>query len=108
MASSHGRSVRRAAAATVVAVLAFATSAVGLASAATGDSWTAHPVAAANNWLSVAYGNGVFVAISVDGTNRVMTSGSLLPRPTTTTTSGPTTTTTSAADPVVATPTVTG
>ena len=45
------------------------------ASAATGLDWTAASAAAANNWISVTYGNGLFVAVSNDGTNnRVMTS----------------------------------
>ena len=48
------------------------------------------------------------VDVSVDGTNRVMTSGSLLPPPTNTTTSGPMTTTTPAAAPVATTPMFTG
>jgi DNA-binding beta-propeller fold protein YncE len=38
------------------------------------SSWTAQSPTAANFWLSVAYGNGLFVAISYDGSNRVMTS----------------------------------
>src|SRR5690606_5527398 len=29
---------------------------------------------AANSWTSVTYGNGLFVAVAYDGTNRVMTS----------------------------------
>jgi predicted RecA/RadA family phage recombinase len=37
--------------------------------------WTARTSAADNNWLSVTYGNGLFVAVSQSGTgNRVMTS----------------------------------
>src|SRR5690606_21150331 len=40
----------------------------------TGDNWTAHPAAENNEWRSVTYGNGKFVAISQSGTNRVMTS----------------------------------
>lgn len=38
-------------------------------------SWTSRTSAADNNWSSVAYGNGIFVAVSTSGTgNRVMTS----------------------------------
>ena len=40
----------------------------------TGTKWTARTAAAANSWRSVTYGNGLFVAVSSDGTNRVMTS----------------------------------
>jgi len=45
--------------------------------ASTGTTWTSQssPVGANNVWFSVAYGNGLFVAVSLDGTgNRVMTS----------------------------------
>jgi hypothetical protein len=41
---------------------------------ADGTSWTAAAAAEANSWRSVAYGNGVWVAVSSDGTNRVMRS----------------------------------
>jgi hypothetical protein len=37
-------------------------------------TWTARTAAQANSWGSVAYGNGLFVAVSSSGTNRVMTS----------------------------------
>ncbi|MBU6329729.1 MAG: fibronectin type III domain-containing protein [Acidobacteria bacterium] len=37
-------------------------------------TWTARTAAEANSWKSVAYGNGVFVAVADSGTNRVMTS----------------------------------
>ena len=37
-------------------------------------SWTAVAAAAANEWQSVAYGNGVWVAVANTGTNRVMRS----------------------------------
>ncbi len=41
----------------------------------TGTKWTSRTVAASNKWVSVAYGNGLFVAIANNGTgNRVMTS----------------------------------
>ena len=39
-----------------------------------GTTWTARSAAEANQWRSVMYGNGVFVAVSQNGTNRVMTS----------------------------------
>jgi hypothetical protein len=35
-------------------------------------SWTAASAAEANTWRSVTYGDGYFVAVSKDGTNRVM------------------------------------
>ena len=41
-----------------------------------GITWTIRTSAADNEWLSVTYGNGLFVAVSWTGTgNRVMTSG---------------------------------
>jgi hypothetical protein len=41
-----------------------------------GITWTLRTSAANNSWLSVAYGNGLWAAVSYDGTgNRVMTSG---------------------------------
>ena len=42
--------------------------------AADGTSWSAVAAAEANAWVSVDYGNGVWVAVSVLGTNRVMRS----------------------------------
>ena len=42
-----------------------------------GMNWTAQTAAANNDWYSVTYGNGLFVAVSVDGTNRVMISSAL-------------------------------
>ena len=36
--------------------------------------WTARTAAEANYWRSVTYGNGLFVAVAYNGTNRVMTS----------------------------------
>jgi hypothetical protein len=39
-----------------------------------GVNWTTRTSAADNSWLGVTYGNGVFVAVSSDGTGRVMTS----------------------------------
>jgi hypothetical protein len=42
---------------------------------ADGITWTSRTSAADNDWTSVAYGNGLFVAVSNNGTgNRVMTS----------------------------------
>ncbi|MEJ0073183.1 MAG: hypothetical protein WDN27_03855 [Candidatus Saccharibacteria bacterium] len=40
-----------------------------------GINWTVRTAAVANSWESVTYGNGLFVAMSADGTNRAMTSG---------------------------------
>ncbi len=37
-------------------------------------TWTARSAAEQNSWRSIAYGNGLFVAVSADGSNRVMTS----------------------------------
>jgi hypothetical protein len=39
-----------------------------------GVTWTARAAAEANLWRGVTYGNGLFVAVSTTGTNRVMTS----------------------------------
>jgi len=39
-----------------------------------GVTWTARSAAEANEWTSVTYGNGLFVAVANSGTNRVMTS----------------------------------
>jgi hypothetical protein len=40
-----------------------------------GSTWTSQTSAANNQWQSVTYGNGLFVAVSSTGTdNRVMTS----------------------------------
>jgi outer membrane protein OmpA-like peptidoglycan-associated protein len=41
---------------------------------ADGTTWTARSAAEANQWSSVTFGNGTFVAVSNYGTNRVMTS----------------------------------
>jgi outer membrane protein OmpA-like peptidoglycan-associated protein len=41
---------------------------------ADGTTWTARSAAEANQWTSVTFGNGTFVAVSNNGTNRVMTS----------------------------------
>jgi hypothetical protein len=37
-------------------------------------NWTAQSSSEANQWRSVTYGNGLYVAVSSTGTNRVMTS----------------------------------
>jgi titin len=37
-------------------------------------SWTARDASEANAWISVTYGNGVFVAVAANGSQRVMTS----------------------------------
>ena len=42
-----------------------------------GITWTSRTSAADNAWYSVAYGDGLFVAVSGDGTDRVMTSGTV-------------------------------
>jgi len=43
-----------------------------------GINWTTVSNAvASNDWEALCYGNGMFVAVSSDGTNRVMTSGSI-------------------------------
>ncbi|MDZ7744295.1 MAG: hypothetical protein U5K77_00835 [Candidatus Saccharibacteria bacterium] len=39
-----------------------------------GETWTTHASTEVNFWNSVTYGNGIYVAVSSDGTNRVMTS----------------------------------
>lgn len=41
---------------------------------ADGTTWTARTAAEANTWNSVTFGNGTFVAVSSNGSNRVMTS----------------------------------
>ena len=59
----------------VVIASLFSVSAVSQA-AADGITWTSRTSAADNYWFSVAYGDGLFVAVSTSGTgNRVMTSG---------------------------------
>lgn len=57
-----------------VALLALGVLAVGPGLSHANESWTARTAAQANQWFSVAYGDGKFVAVSADGTNRVMTS----------------------------------
>ena len=48
--------------------------------AVTGTDWTIQTSATDNDWYSVTYGNGLFVAVAWTGTgNRVMTSGGLIP-----------------------------
>jgi hypothetical protein len=39
-----------------------------------GITWTARSAPEQNVWISVTYGNGLFVAVSADGINRIMTS----------------------------------
>jgi hypothetical protein len=39
-----------------------------------GITWTSRDAPETNSWKSIAYGNGTFVAVSQDGTHRVMTS----------------------------------
>ena len=39
-----------------------------------GTKWTSQTSAADNGWLGVTYGNGLFVAVAYDGTDRVMIS----------------------------------
>jgi hypothetical protein len=65
---------RRLAAASLLAALALlVVPAASLGQA--GTTWTGQTAAAANDWRSVTYGNGLFVAVSETGTgNRVMTS----------------------------------
>ena len=59
----------------VVCVVFVLVLAVPSAFAATGDTWTARTSAADNEWRSVTFGNGLFVAVAQTGTgNRVMTS----------------------------------
>lgn len=64
----------------VLSMLAALTVAFGIgaaaspASAALNTDWTMHTPPDANSWRSVAFGNGLFVAVSDDGTNRAMTS----------------------------------
>ena len=41
---------------------------------ATGETWSPHSAAEANDWVSVAYGNGVWVAVANTGTTPVMRS----------------------------------
>jgi hypothetical protein len=42
--------------------------------ACTLSTWNAYTVPEANTWRDIAFGNGIFVAVAEDGTNRVMTS----------------------------------
>jgi len=62
-----------AAALSMVAGLVFVSAPPALASSP-GEVWTARSAAEANQWNSVSYGNGLFVAVAQSGTNRVMTS----------------------------------
>jgi len=40
----------------------------------TGETWTARSATEASQWLGLTYGNGLFVAVNDNGTDRVMTS----------------------------------
>lgn len=62
-----------AALASVVLLSAVMGSATSSPALATGESWSPITPPAANNWSSVAYGNGVWVAVGL-GTNQVMRS----------------------------------
>ena len=44
-----------------------------------GVDWEIQTPAADNDWLSVTYGNGLFVAVASGAGDRVMTNGSLFP-----------------------------
>jgi hypothetical protein len=39
-----------------------------------GITWTGIAAPEASTWTSVTYGNGLFVAVAYNGTNRIMTS----------------------------------
>ncbi|MBI38767.1 MAG: hypothetical protein CMF59_04150 [Leptospiraceae bacterium] len=39
-----------------------------------GINWTARSAPEANQWQEITFGNGLFVAVASDGTNRIMTS----------------------------------
>jgi len=67
--------VRRALLCFLVVLTGVATLGVPSALAATGDTWTTRTSAVDNSWMSVTFGNGLFVAVAKTGTNnRVMTS----------------------------------
>ena len=46
--------------------------------AADGITWTSRTPAENNQWASVAYGDGLWVAVSIGGDNRVMTSAGVI------------------------------
>jgi hypothetical protein len=48
------------------------TGSIALGATTQPTSWTSASAAEANSWQSIAYGNGIFVAVSATGTNRVM------------------------------------
>jgi len=75
VAAIPSASPRRFAPAVMAGLLIFAVVA-GLATPARADgiTWTARTAAEASGWTSVAYGNGLWVAVADSGTNRVMTS----------------------------------
>jgi hypothetical protein len=58
----------------IVAVLSLVAVSSPTPAWATGETWSSHSAAATNGWASVAYGNGVWVAVAQSGTNRVMRS----------------------------------
>lgn len=74
--SSRRSSSRRHAVITALVVLGLLVMGAGPATATTdlNTDWTLHTPPEANSWRGVAYGNDRFVAVSDDGTNRVMTS----------------------------------
>ena len=58
----------------MIAGLVFASIQPASATAPAGMDWTARTATELNSWRGVTYGNGTFVAVAYDGTNRVMTS----------------------------------
>ena len=70
-----GASPRRFASTVMVGLFVLAAVAGPAAPArADGETWTARAAAEANSWYSVAYGNGLWVAVATSGANQVMTS----------------------------------
>jgi len=59
---------------TAVLLMASGISFIGVNTANAFDVWTSRTSVADNSWNSVAYGNGVWVAVAYSGSNRVMTS----------------------------------
>ena len=67
--------IKKAKIATVTVILAPLFSVSSLSQAvADGTTWTIRTSAADKTWMSVAYGNGLFVAVSQGSDNQVMTS----------------------------------
>jgi predicted RecA/RadA family phage recombinase len=52
----------------------YTSSNTAVATIASGINWTSRTSAADNGWISVAYGNGLWVAVAISGSNKVMTS----------------------------------